>query len=79
MLTNNSTPIAFPLNATSNNGYRASLRGGFLMTIKNRSTITHTIVPNGTDTIDGVNAAINITANQSIRIWTAGDGAWITL
>jgi hypothetical protein len=78
-ITNNSTGLSYNLLASSSNSYRAQLRGGYVVTVKNRSTISHNVTPNGADTIDGVGAAITLAAGESARLFTIGDGAWLTL
>lgn len=48
---------------------------GQVYIFKNKNTGTVSIVPNGTDTIDGVNTSITMAHNVSYSLFSAG-GAW---
>ena len=76
---NTSGAIATPLLATSSTSYRAAVRGGISIKVKNASGFTNTVVPNGADTINGVGAALSLASGESVELFTLGDGAWITL
>lgn len=77
--TNTSGAIATPLQATTSNDYRAASRGGIIVEVHNASTFTNTVVPNGTDTIDGVTGALSLVPTETARLLTFGTGAWFRL
>lgn len=64
---NSSSAINFNLPAATTDGQ--------VYIFKNKNTGTVSVVPNGTDTIDGVNTSISMVQNVSYSLFSAG-GAW---
>lgn len=64
---NRATAIAFNLQAAND------LTSKFVVAFKNIGVGTMTVVPNGTDVIDGVNAALTVPSGSSVIV--KGDGA----
>lgn len=55
----------------------ASVGDGFVVSVHNSDALfPKTLTPNGTDTINGLNASVSLNADESVFLTTDGAGAW---